>query len=120
MRMSDWSADVCSSDLRAPASAGDPADDFLVDGTGQDHFRDLRGFLVGDAQAADELRFDAQFLQHRADLRPAAMDDDDIAADRIHQHPEFGRASCRERVYMYVSNSVGAVSLKQKTLKTRK
>src|SRR3546814_13409804 len=104
MRISDWSSDVCSSDLRvqdaavdphritdkaqvdialyagigvrltlaqhlfaqdqaailarnadrAPASAGDPADDFLVDGTGQDHFRDLRGFLVGAAQAAAE------------------------------------------------------------------
>ena len=59
----------------------------------QHHFGDLGGFGVGDAQAAHELRFHAQFLQHRADLRPAAMDDDDIDADRFHQHHVLGKVA---------------------------
>ncbi len=61
---------------RPAARRGDPADDFLVDRAGEDHLGDLRGLGVGDAQAIDELALDAELLEHRADLRPAAMDDD--------------------------------------------
>src|SRR3546814_18489639 len=35
-------------------------------------------------------------------------------------HHEIGRASCRERGWQYVSNSVGAVSLKKKQITTQK
>src|SRR5581483_8434020 len=52
------------------------ADDLLVDRAGQHHLDDLDGLGVGDAQPGGEFRLDAQFLQHVADLRPAAMDDD--------------------------------------------
>jgi hypothetical protein len=56
------------------------SDDLLVDRAGQHHLDDLDRLLVGDAQAALELRFDAHLGQHGADLRAAAMDDDRIDA----------------------------------------
>jgi hypothetical protein len=58
----------------------DPADDLLVDGTGQDHLDDLDGGLVGDAQPRLELGPDAELLQHPPDLRPAPVDDDGLEA----------------------------------------
>src|SRR3546814_10489833 len=72
MRMSDWSSDVCSSDL--------------LDG---DHMlaRPRRLALLGPARAVALRR------QHIAD---AAM----AVADR--QQQEIGRASCRDRVCQYV------------------
>jgi hypothetical protein len=43
--------------------------------------------FAGHAQAVDELpEFDAERLQHPPDLRPAAVNDDRIDADRLEQH----------------------------------
>src|SRR3546814_12726964 len=100
MRISDWSSDVCSSDLMI----GDPA--FFLDD------------LVGDEQL-----FGAQRarLPQQHDLPPDRLFDD-VALRRLlgsrvaqpHQlGDEIGRASCRERVCQYVSISVVAVSLKK-------
>ena len=75
----------------AATGALDPGDEFLVDRTGQHHFGHLRGGGIGDAQAIDEAAFDAQPLQHRADLRAAAMDDDGQDTDRLQQHDVFGK-----------------------------
>ncbi len=58
----------------------DERDDLLVDRAGKNHFDDLDGLGVGDAQAAFEFRFDAHLRQHRTDLRAAAMDDDRVDA----------------------------------------
>ena len=69
----------------------DPADQFLVDRTRQDHFGDLRGFRIGHAQAIDERRFDAEFLEHRADLRPAPVDHNRIDADGLEQDDVLGK-----------------------------
>ena len=71
---------------RPPALRVDRADDLLVDRAGEHHLDDLDRRLVGDAQAAGEARFDAELLQHRADLRPAAVHDDRIDARLLEQH----------------------------------
>jgi len=72
------------------AGERDPVGDLLVDRAGEDHLGDLRGLGVRHAQAIDEARFHAQRLEHRADLRAAAMDDDRIDADRLEQHDILG------------------------------
>src|SRR3546814_12460190 len=95
MRISDWSSDVCSSDLLT-------------------HLVDLpRQLRDGGLQTPDQLRFRESGigpvlarLQHHEHVRDAGWRD--VGADQI------GRASCRERVCKYVSISVVAVSLKKK------
>src|SRR3546814_4985152 len=99
MRISDWSSDVCSSDLpeevallpapqrrlllgdlAAPPDAGDRALDQLETG--------LRPQLLDVGQALDQVGVG---LQDVADL-PAGAE----------QQGQIGRASCRERVCQYV------------------
>src|SRR3546814_19914621 len=91
MRISDWSSDVCSSDLRQPALADAVAD------------------------AAPQARRVA-LLRQADDVRqaPALVLDED--RERIERPAglEIGRAACRERVCPYVSVSVVAVSLQKK------
>ena len=69
---------------------GDPAHQLLVDRARQDHFRDFRRGLVGDTQTVDEGAFDAQPLEHGADLRAAAVDDHGVDADRLQKHDIAG------------------------------
>ena len=76
---------------RFTASSVDPADQFFVDGPRQHHFGDLRRFRIGDAQTIDKLAFNAQFFEHGADLRPAAMHDDGVNADRFQKHNIIGK-----------------------------
>ena len=78
---------------RLAARRIDPADQLLVDRAGQHHFGNLRGRGIGDAQAIDELAFDACAFQHRADLRPAAMHHHRIDADRLQQHDILGKGA---------------------------
>src|SRR3546814_4946984 len=87
MRISDWSSDVCSSDLQERGEAGD---------FGGFQFGPLGGGQMqrlGDAAGAERLGDDAQRSDGGgADLRRIGRHIDD----------EIGRASCRERVYQYV------------------
>src|SRR3546814_5595952 len=85
MRISDWSSDVCSSDL-------------LVDVRQHDHKGDGLAIDFGDA---DQI-FEDDVLQLLADIG-------DLAVGQRHEAPivrpcvvEIGRASCRERVCQYV------------------
>src|SRR3546814_2350438 len=80
MRISDWSSDVCSSDLGAMVERVDAA-------------RLRLGVLIDD-QVHPALRGHpvAQFV-HRPEL-PCRVD--------MQQRKEIGRASCRERVCQYV------------------
>src|SRR3546814_12375130 len=104
MRISDWSSDVCSSDLaeivRAVAPAGGP------DPPGQRQ-------AGGDPTPLREIG-----LHHRQ----APFDQCRVEGGIAHQvlAGEIGRASCRERVGQYVEISVVAVSIKQKNTKTTK
>src|SRR3546814_8952928 len=80
MRISDWSSDVCSSDLRGQAHELDPV--FLV-------LHPLDELLHALAGLVDL----AQHGQHGF-VRPAV----EGAVERV----EIGRASCGERVCQYV------------------
>src|SRR3546814_16441092 len=87
MRISDWSSDVCSSDLgpgeiERDAAAFAPA-------------RDPREHIAGA----------------EADIEDAPR----AVADTTRPAPAIGRASCWERVCQYVEISVVAVSFQQKT-----
>src|SRR3546814_12095227 len=93
MRISDWSSDVCSSDL---ASA---------------QFR--RGRVLGSLLVHPELGG----RRSGGGERSHESHDGRGCGEFAHVCPqEIGRASCRERVCQYVSISVVAVSLKKKKI----
>src|SRR3546814_15770471 len=102
MRISDWSSDVCSSDLFfrgtvACRLAGHAAKlDYVVPPAAQPGGAAAR--VVAPVSQSDSVR-------RGLEPEPAAS-----GAGQI------GRASCRESVCQYVSISVVAVSLKKKTL----
>src|SRR3546814_9477882 len=98
MRISDWSSDVCSSDLHGDQAAYDAmvrmAQDFslrypLIDGQGNFGSRD------GDNAAA--MRYTEARLTPFARVLLDELDEGTV--DFI---PKIGRASCRERVWQYV------------------
>src|SRR3546814_19822819 len=89
MRISDWSSDVCSSDLEM--------------------FEIRRVFRL--AMHRDGVRH-ARRRRILCMGRPGQ--EEQQGSDQRCAHEEIGRASCRERVCQCVSISVGAVSLKKK------
>src|SRR3546814_12606699 len=95
MRISDWSSDVCSSDLNLQPPRGGDGPKATMSG----HQRPCSAELTPRPHLA------MRVIQKLVQIRPAV-------AVRI--APEIGRASCRERVCQYVSISVVAVSLKKK------
>src|SRR3546814_4646691 len=93
LRISDWSSDVCSSDLRRP-ELGEPAVDFslallhlVVDA---EAFAQI--FLLRDLEAHDEL----------VALRLAVQGETGGVGPAMLQRLQIGRASCRDRVCQYV------------------
>src|SRR3546814_16589202 len=102
MRISDWSSDVCSSDLNSAAHIGRGE----AGACSQMACRTLwrLGELCATCGAADM----AALGYARAPPRGGAM------ADARTVQAQIGRASCRERVCPYVSISVVGVSLKKK------
>src|SRR3546814_18250996 len=113
MRISDWSSDVCSSDLRDGHSPRlhDAADD----GEGGRH---QAGFTYADDHSRDEqlTKRPGEAAGHRRQ-RPHRYTPENNGARRI---AELGRASWRERVCQYVTISVVAVSLKKQKKKDKK
>src|SRR3546814_8953116 len=92
MRISDWSSDVCSSDLPlALQRVRDVARDDALGKTLDDR-------RLADARLTDEHRVvlgtTRQHLHHPTDLG--------VAPDHRVELAEIGRASCRERVCQYV------------------
>src|SRR3546814_18722419 len=87
MRISDWSSDVCSSDLRE------------LRGPGQ---QGGRAFERRDAEHCTTVRY---AISRRRTARSSCA---------RRRGAEIGRASCRERVCQYVLISVVAVTLKKK------
>src|SRR3546814_10966937 len=112
MRISDWSSDVCSSDL--PDGAGDH------DGEEGDEQRDLcavyqaRQHVATEIIGAERVGEHALFLPEGRgegceEVRPARVVRRDPGREQ-----QNGRASCRERVCQYGVISVVAVFLKKK------
>src|SRR3546814_19019542 len=102
MRISDWSSDVCSSDLRLPRTRGDgPCSGFRTSQT-RSAPPHPRGWTEG---------LGAVHRHACGSHAPAGMDP--------YFGAEIGRASCRERVCQYVSISVVAVSYNKHTKSTK-
>src|SRR3546814_16126403 len=96
MRISDWSSDVCSSDLHV----------------------DMDGGMFRNAQEVGVQRtvghgVESHILGEGADLLSAHFDEDDRIEEMAGAEQQIGRASGRERVCQYGEISVVAVSLKQ-------
>src|SRR3546814_20130220 len=109
MRISDWSSDVCSSDL-----AVHPAQAVQQLGVNRLHFGAHRRRLQRPIHQL--LALGKSALAHVAERKPCHGGSvPTIAVQRALEQPDqIGRASCRERVCKYVSISEGAVSLKKK------
>src|SRR3546814_19532535 len=102
MRISDWSSDVCSSDLGASRS-------------GRTELETIMKFMhTGDELVV--LRLDRLDRSTRDVLNLVHELDEKGASLRILEPEEIGRASCRERGGPCVSISVVAVALKKTTL----
>src|SRR3546814_20611128 len=107
MRISDWSSDVCSSDLRADVVR---AAVLVLQVVG----------VLPHVQAQDRGVARADALHERAVQVGAALDRE--LAGLVHAKPrpaaaeagKIGRASCRERECQFVYISVGAVAIKKK------
>src|SRR3546814_15053235 len=100
MRISDWSSDVCSSDLAL--------DDGLFD-LEQQADRELQMPFGDEHDVVVQLGNDLARIGAR-------LLDRDALGERVAlaRHVEIGRASCRERVCQYVLISVVAASLTKK------
>src|SRR3546814_20964116 len=128
MRISDWSSDVCSSDLpwlESSRIGGDPclrARDHVVLGCGQLVHKPFAQGLRGRKAAAfgeERQRLHETEHAHRANDAPAARQaaQAPLGKSELALGIEIGRAPCRERVCQYVQSSVGAVPYKKKKVK---
>src|SRR3546814_13394202 len=112
MRISDWSSDVCSSDLVEPR--GIIGERGVAPGLHpRDDRRDVGGHIgIALAPIIDqrvELGREAGVGGVKPPHHPALLPDGSVQ--------QIGRASCRERVCQYVKISVVAVSLNKNTKK---
>src|SRR3546814_20139754 len=126
MLISDWSSDVCSSDLlreegaaRARVRAGDDAGLFQLCHRARRLYRPAR-----QRRAVRRLYRPAHLHAARHEIRnlpPAAAEGArSLYGERLfdrRRKGQIGRASCRERVGQYVKVSVAAVSLTKKKTK---
>src|SRR3546814_21120157 len=99
MRISDWSSDVCSSDLAA------------------EHPMSAQGDELDSPTIFENVFIPWKQVFHIGNPEHATLYTQRIF-DWLHYHilirQELGRASCRERVCQYVMISVVAASLKKK------
>src|SRR3546814_2341424 len=91
MRISDWSSDVCSSDLRRS---------MVVDRDGAAHIVVLDR-MARDVDFADKARVEGVEPRHRIEPEIDGRNLDIVDVEQ-QAAAEIGRASCRERVCQYV------------------
>ena len=65
------------------AQGGQISRQAFVDLAGQDHLHHFHGVIVGDAEAVFEMGLDGQFLQHGADFRSSAVNEDNLDAYQL-------------------------------------
>src|SRR3546814_12067224 len=102
MRISDWSSDVCSSDLVAASAVG----------SGVEHL-DLPELDNGPLAGSDHARHQGVGSRLDAAVATDPRGGVRLAHDRDREALEIGRASWRERVCQYVEITVVAVSIKK-------
>src|SRR3546814_11873003 len=116
MRISDWSSDVCSSDLTDQTSAHDPLNGYLPAGW---TWNEYRARAKTEPAAVVKAAKQSMAIHVKAMLAFQKMGVPTFDyGNHIRQmaQAEIGRASCRERVFPYVSISVVARSLKKKNI----
>src|SRR3546814_16278130 len=111
MRISDWSSDVCSSDLEYPASKAERH--------GKEHRgRAPKGTKCHVEQQKDareaERHHDRESLRGRLQAFELAAPFEVIARRQLHLRDQIGNASCSADVCQNGSISVASVSLKNK------
>src|SRR3546814_11394202 len=107
MRISDWSSDVCSSDL--------PVADRLSAWLGLDaENAEAAGFATVIALTTYVSLIAGELVPKQFALRALEPIAIFMAAPMVWLSKKIGRASCRERVCQYVEISVVAVSLTKK------
>src|SRR3546814_13187905 len=114
MRISDWSSDVCSSDLLLPSFSCSVPGQFLP------FLMDAAAFQF--AQLRIVAHSSHKLIEHLKESPAQQQDKKDNGGIQQWRKgmrlKEIGRASCRERVCQYVYISVDAVPLKKKTKNT--
>src|SRR3546814_826564 len=105
MRISDWSSDVCSSDLKLELAALDKAADHggrMIDVSGKDRHGGLPGRL--SVPAEELLSLVRVYVGMIVDAVKAALaqTSPELSRDTLDDGVKIGRASCRERVCQYV------------------
>src|SRR3546814_8140286 len=98
MRISDWSSDVCSSDLVEPGGIEPERLDLMIAGECEDIRRRCgrrlrRGFVHSHGCGSNAKSCDCTASGKLVDRHTSLPSDD---------HYKIGRASCRERVCQYV------------------
>src|SRR3546814_13409800 len=105
MRISDWSSDVCSSDV-FPERALEPLAKARILENPAEVVRRAPDIILG-SWCGQKFRPEKVAARPGWDAIPAVRD------GQLHEI-KIGRASCRERVCQYDSISVGAVTLNKK------
>src|SRR3546814_19780988 len=107
MRISDWSSDVCSSDLVEAPPQPNVGESQKPDGP-----LAAEGAKAGEVESLVEVAPEIEVGEHKKVASTRGAIQKSRSTDRAMF--EIGRASCRERVCQYVSISVVAVTLKKK------
>src|SRR3546814_7349422 len=98
MRISDWSSDVCSSDLRFRSGGRQLRAQLVERGEEVPAAERLRGHDGGGPAVLEGPRD----LPGRREGADADSDRPDLGGGEGGDEPQIGRASCRERVCQYV------------------
>src|SRR3546814_11413451 len=106
MRISDWSSDVCSSDLRLAIGAGQVWRDCLADCRYPAAARSVHTAVEGARRSRSRDR-------RNPPLSWGSLERIGCLIDRTVQSLKIGIASCRERVWQYVSIKVVAATIKK-------
>src|SRR3546814_4186466 len=99
MRISDWSSDVCSSDLVVGGMAGCRGQHVVVESVVEPGQPDTVAEIAHQHGKRRQGDCDDQPFKVNAPIEVAPEPGADAAVDAGH---EIGRASCRERVCQYV------------------
>src|SRR3546814_13233966 len=111
MRISDWSSDVCSSDLAVPGYDGTS----LPQGAYFDNPERMEAEAAATKSSNEQYRITTDADRTRPTFSNAEILETTARATAVER--EIGRASCRERGGQYLSITVVTGSLKKNSVK---